>query len=165
MEVRIIRSKRRSKTIQAREVEGGIEILAPYQMSDTELAPYIERFQKRVMRRRARKLPNDAELGRRANSLNRQYFGGRLQWRSIRWSKDQMKRFGSCTPEDGTIRISTRLAEMPRFVQDYVIVHELAHLEQPNHGASFWELVNQFPKTERARGYLMAVGLEGLEDS
>jgi predicted metal-dependent hydrolase len=52
---------------------------------------------------------------------------------------------------------------MPKWVRDYVIMHEIAHLEEANHGARFWKLVNQYPLTERARGYLMAIGLE--EDS
>ena len=52
---------------------------------------------------------------------------------------------------------------MPKFVRDYVIVHELAHLEQANHGPKFWELVYQYPLTERARGYLMAVDLEEMD--
>ena len=73
-------------------------------------------------------------------------------------------RIGSCTPANGAIRLSHRLAAMPAFVRDYVIVHELAHLLEANHGPRFWKLVNRYPKTERARGYLMAVGLEELED-
>ena len=99
-------------------------------------------------------------MAARASELNRHYFDGRLQWTSMRWVTNQNKRFASCTPSQGTIRISHRLATMPKFVLDYVIVHELAHLIEANHGANFWKLVARYPKTERARGYLMAVGLE-----
>jgi predicted metal-dependent hydrolase len=99
-----------------------------------------------------------------AQRLNGQYFDGRLRWSSIAWSAQQEKRYGSCTPADRTIRISYRLASMPRFVQEYVVMHELAHLLEANHGPRFWRLVNRYPRTERARGYLMAVGLEELDD-
>lgn len=49
---------------------------------------------------------------------------------------------------------------MPGFVLDYILMHELAHLLQPNHSPDFWALVNRYPLTERARGYLMAKGME-----
>ena len=43
-------------------------------------------------------------------------------------------RWASCTPADGTIRISDRLRDAPAWVVDYVLVHELAHLLVPGHG-------------------------------
>ncbi|GAB4455069.1 MAG: M48 family metallopeptidase [Anaerolineae bacterium] len=165
MDVKIIRSKKRKKTVSARVVDGALVVQAPAAMSDADLQPVIENLKRRLERRQTKKQLDDAALQQRAQQLNRQYFDGKLKWQSIRWVTNQNKsRFGSCTPANSTIRLSHRLAEMPAFVQDYVIVHELAHLLEANHGPKFWKLVNRFPRTERARGYLMAVGLEQLED-
>ena len=160
MEVRVIRSARRRKTISAR-MEGDVMVVrAPAHMSERELNAAIEKLRARIQRRQqANELSNEA-LERRARELNRRYFDGKLRWNSIRWVTNQNKRFGSCTPSQGSIRISHRVGQMPRWVQDYVIVHELAHLLEPNHGSRFWSLVNRYPHTERARGYLIAVGLE-----
>lgn len=164
MEVKVIRSNNRVKTVSAREVDGVFEVRAPAQMSDAELEPVVQNLLKRWQRRQATADLDDADLERRARELNRQYFGGKLRWKSVRWVSNQNTRNGSCTPSQGTIRISHRLAKMPAFVRDYVLVHELAHLVEANHGPRFWKLVNRYPRTERARGYLMAVGLEALED-
>jgi predicted metal-dependent hydrolase len=48
-------------------------------------------------------------------------------------------------------------------VLDYLLVHELAHLEQSDHGPAFHELENRYPLSERARGYLMALDSTGEE--
>jgi len=156
MNTRIIRSHKRVKTVQAREVDGILEVRVPAAMSEAELRPVIARLQQRVQKRKAAAKLEDAFLEERAGILNRRYFSGRLVWRSIRWSSHQSRRHGSCTPARGDIRISHQLAQGPRFVLDYVIIHELAHLLEANHGPHFWALVNRYPKTERARGYLMA---------
>jgi len=162
LKTRIVRSKRRKKTVQAREVDGVLEILAPAHMSDAELGPVIAKLKGRLDRRRSGSQLNQEQLQRRAVELNRQYFGGKLRWTSVRWVTNQNHRFGSCTPSKGTIRISHRVAAMPRFVRDYVLVHELAHLAEPRHSKRFWKLVNQYAKSERARGYLIAVGMEAI---
>ena len=67
-----------------------------------------------------------------------------------------MRRWGSCTPSTGKIRISSRLASMPLWVLDWVIIHELSHLEEANHGPRFRALVGQYALAERAMGYLLA---------
>ncbi len=142
-------------------MNGVLEIQAPAHATDAELAPIIEQLRGRLERkldherRRA-----DQALMARAQELNHQYFGGRLQWTAIRYVSNQHKRFGSCTHERGTIRLSDRLKTVPDWVRDYVLIHELAHLEEPNHSARFWQLVRRYPKTERAIGFLMALGYE-----
>jgi predicted metal-dependent hydrolase len=162
--VRIIRSAQRRKTVSGRLENGELIIRAPVSISDKDLALIIEGLKKRIAKRGVKGAPSDDNLEKRAQQLNQKYFDGRLRWRSIRYVTNQNSRFGSCTPDDGTIRLSHRLAKMPVWVRDYVLVHELAHLVEANHGPRFWRLVNRFPLTERARGYLMAVGLEAVEE-
>ena len=75
---------------------------------------------------------------------------------SIRWVSNQAQRWGSCTPTQGSIRLSDRMAGFPDWVVDYVIVHELAHFVELGHTPRFWELVGRYPLAERARGFLIA---------
>jgi predicted metal-dependent hydrolase len=164
MHVKIIRSEKRKKTVSARVVDGVLQVRAPAHLSDAELAPIVSQLEDRLKRRAKKHKLDDGLLQRRARELNRTYLNGEAEWTSIRWVTNQTKRAGSCTPSTGAIRISHRVAEMPAFVRDYVIIHELVHLLEPNHSPRFWQLVNQFPKTERARGYLMAVGIEPLDE-
>ena len=158
--VKIMRSAKRKKTVSAELKNGELVVRAPARMSDRELAPIIEKLQKRLRKKTNRIPKTDDDLEAMAQQLNQTYFSGRLKWQSIRYVTNQNRRFGSCTPSLGTIRLSDRLASMPDWVLKYVIVHELAHLEEANHGPNFWALVNKYPLTERARGYLMAIGLE-----
>jgi predicted metal-dependent hydrolase len=165
--VRIVRSRNRKRTVAGRLVEGGavLEILAPVHISDAELAPIIEKLRRRVEKQGERPgKDGDSALARRAAELNRQYFDGKLRWSEVRYVTNQNHRYGSCTPVTGRIRLSHRLTSMPTWVRDYVLVHEMAHLVEPNHGPRFWKLVNRYPLTERARGYLMALGMESEGD-
>ncbi|MCA9954995.1 MAG: M48 family metallopeptidase [Anaerolineales bacterium] len=158
--VEIVRSAKRKKTVSAELKNGVLIVRAPARMSDRQLAPIIEKLQQRLQKKATRSPQSDADLEAMAQQLNKAYFANRLRWQSIRYVTNQNSRFGSCTPMLGTIRISHRLASMPEWVLKYVVVHELAHLEEANHGPNFWALVNQYPLTERARGYLMAIDLE-----
>lgn len=166
MQVKVIRSARRSKTIGAKLEGDTLVIRAPARMSDAELAPYVDELRKKVERQQRRAASGgDRDLMSRAQTLNRRYFDGKLRVVSVRWAGNQAKRFGSCTTNRGTIRISDRLQGAPAWVLDYVLVHELAHLLEPNHSPRFWVLVNRYPRTERARGFLMGMGLVDEEDA
>jgi predicted metal-dependent hydrolase len=159
-EVRIIRSPRRVRTVSIRAKDGYLEVLAPHSISDEELEPIIARLRRRIEKRRVAGALTGKDLEARAQTLNERHFGGKLRWNSIDWVTNQEHRWGSCTPALGTIRLSHRLAELPLWVLDYVIVHELVHLLEPSHNARFWRLVKPYPLAERARGYLLAIAGE-----
>ena len=53
-------------------------------------------------------------------------------------------RWGSCTPDSCTIRLNLELAKKSLKCLEYVIVHELAHLLEPNHNSRFIALMDQF---------------------
>jgi predicted metal-dependent hydrolase len=159
--IEIIRSARRKKTVSARLVNGTIEVRAPAAISERDLQPIIDNLRKRLQKQqRKRQLNETGDLQRRAQELNQRYFHGELRIRKIEYVTNQEKRLGSCTASRGTIRISHRMAGLPKWVVDYILVHEIAHLKEPNHSRKFWALVNRYPLAERARGYLMAINLE-----
>jgi predicted metal-dependent hydrolase len=161
LDIKIVRSARRKRTVSARWSEGGMEVLAPASMPEAQLQEIVEKLRQRLEDRRTRqRLNDDVVLRQRADELNRKYFKGRLKLACIEYVTNQKRRFGSCTPADAHIRLSLRISAMPDWVRDYVIVHELAHLVEANHSGRFWRLVSAYPLAERARGYLMAVGME-----
>lgn len=163
IQVQVIRSQRRKKTISGRLLNWyTLEVRAPADVSDETLKRAIDSLVTKARRNLANSRPflSDDDLQQRALALNKQHFDGQLRWRSIRYVSNQLKRFGSCSPSRGTIRISDRLRTVPDFVLDYVIIHELAHLLEANHSPAFWELVYRYERTERARGYLMAMQIE-----
>ena len=151
MNVEVIRSPRRRKTVQARRVNGVVRVTIPATMTRAE----EERWVAEMVRRLERSAGADGgDLAERAAQLADRYDLPRPT--SIRWVDNQELRWGSCTPVDGSIRISSKLVAEPGWVLDYVIIHELAHLVVPGHGKGFWNLVDRCPRAERARGWLMA---------
>lgn len=149
--VDIVRSSRRTKTVQAVLIDGRLRLMVPARMSDTETQQVAEEMAARFARKQ---MSVDVDLTQRAARLARQH--DLPMPSTIEWSDRQMQRWGSCTPSTREVRISNRLVAMPLWVLDYVIIHELAHLVEAGHGAEFHRLVDRYPLAERARGYLLA---------
>jgi predicted metal-dependent hydrolase len=159
--VEVRRSARRRRTVSAYRDGDVTVVLIPARFSKAEerrwVAEMIARLQARDARRQRGPRRSDEALLTRARQLSATVLDGEARPTSVRWVTNMASRWGSCTPSDGTIRVSGRLRDMPSWVLDYVLVHELAHLLVPGHGADFWELVGRYPRSERARGYLEGV--------
>lgn len=153
-QVEVRRSARRKRTVTAyREGERTV-VLVPARMSEAEVDRHVAELVERLDRRERRRKPGDDELLTRAAALSERWLDGQARPRSVRWVDNQRSRWGSCTPTDGTIRLSDRLRGMPQYVVDAVLLHELAHLVHPNHSAAFWSLVEANPDHERAKAFL-----------
>jgi predicted metal-dependent hydrolase len=154
-QVEVRRSRRRRRTVSAYRDGERIVVLVPASLTRKEEAEWVTTMVARLERSERRLRPSDDELLSRALELNDKYLGGLATPGSVRWVDNQRSRWGSCTPGDRTIRLSARLQGMPQWVVDYVIVHELAHLLEPGHDQRFWSWVENYPKAERAQGYLL----------
>ncbi len=153
-DVEVRRSRRRRRTVTAYRQSGRTVVLIPARFTKAQEREWVARMLERLGAQERRRRPADTELMERALELSRRYLGGRAVPESIAWSHQQNHRWGSCTPADATIRLSDRLQGMPAWVIDYVILHELAHLLVDGHGREFWALLETYPRTERARGFL-----------
>jgi predicted metal-dependent hydrolase len=149
--VEVVRSARRKRTVGAQLTGDVLKVTVPTWMSRAEVEMWTEKMSASFRRKQS---ADRIDLTTRATTLARRHELPRP--REIRWADDMTARWGSCTITTGHIRISTRLAAFPDWVIDYVIIHELAHLEVAGHGDDFWRLVHRYPKTERAIGYLIA---------
>jgi predicted metal-dependent hydrolase len=161
MKIEIIKSKKRIKSVGARLLGDTLYIYAPEDIAPTRLEELTSELKERLLKRKLKKELNaKEELPAAAERLNQKYFSGKLTIKAIEYSTSQKSRFGSCNPRDNVIYISHRLAKVPTWVRDAVIVHEMAHLLEPGHGPAFKELVSRYELSERAKGYLMALGFE-----
>jgi len=164
--IEVRRSRRRRRTVSAYREGGRTIVLIPSRFSADEERAWVEAMMRKLEAGDKRRRPSDQELLERAVDLSRRYLGGLAEPVSIAWVTNQSSRWGSCTPADGSIRISVRVKGMPSWVLDYVILHELTHLLQPGHGREFWSLLESYPRTERARGFLEGVAATtGLQRS
>ncbi|MDO5493371.1 MAG: M48 family metallopeptidase [Nesterenkonia sp.] len=153
----VIRSSRRRRTVTADRIDGVLRLRVPLRMSAREVSRHTRDFRAKHRRRSARNTRSDAQLLARAARLDAELFEGRARPVSVRWTDRQTTRWGSTTSADGSIRLSSRMKAMPQWVQDSVLVHELAHLLEPGHGPDFRALVGRWPHTAEADAYLAGV--------
>lgn len=159
--VRVVRSARRTRTVSAAWREGMVVVSIPARLSQGDEAVYVEDMVRKIQRKRSGfngPIP-DEQLMARARELNAKYLRGLADPSSVRWVRNQNSRWGSASLREKTIRLSHRLMKMPTYVQDYVLVHELAHLVEPHdgHGPRFKAWLASYPRATEAAAFLAGV--------
>ena len=155
--VEVRRSTRLRRSVTAYGEDGRTVVVVPQRMSRADIAPYVEELVGRLAERERRGRRTDDQLEARAAQLSRRHLEGRAVPTSVRWVTNQRRRWGSCTPADGTIRLSERLVPMPEYVVDYVLLHELVHLLVADHGPDFEACMRGYPRLLEARAFLAGV--------
>jgi predicted metal-dependent hydrolase len=155
--VEVRRSRKRRRTVAAYREDDKVVVLLPARFTRAEEQEWVAAMLARLEKSERRRRPSDAALAKRAAGLSTKYLDGLADPLVVRWVENQNSRWGSCTPSDRSIRLSTRLQGMPAWVIDYVLVHELAHLIESGHTPTFWSWVDRYPKAERAKGFLEGV--------
>ncbi len=158
------RSARRRRTVSASLRDGRLVVDVPSTLTRAQERAWVGKMADRVLSSRARTRPSDGALLERALVLSRLHLAGAAVPASVVWTDDQHTRWGSTTPLDGSIRLSTRLRGLPAWVVDHVLLHELVHLLEPGHGPRFRALLDPTPRAEQARGYLEGY-LAGSDDT
>ena len=169
IEVEILREGRLRTHIHWEWSGSRVRIRVPKGIAQPDLERHVAGIVAEVKRRRARvRARADSDLEAMARRLNRDHFGGEIQWHSIRWVGNMHKRLGSCTtggPTDGDIRISEQIRGWPEWVVAYVVAHELVHRKFPNHSPEFWAALGRYPHAERAKGFIQGVAFQLGEDA
>lgn len=117
-----------------REPDGEVRLLYPpaTDWADARLQAWLRRVVTEALRRRAKEvLPVRLEMLARAHGLT---------FRSVKINASA-GRWGSCSAR-GDINLSLHLLLLPLPLIDYVLLHELAHTREMNHGPRFWQLLD-----------------------
>ncbi len=122
------------KTMAARLENGFLQIKLPKDADELSVSRNMKKLLSRAIARDF--LP---EISERIQTLNERHFGFRYSQVKLRYNTSN---WGSCHM-NGTITLSTRLLFAPPEVIDYVIIHELAHLEVFGHSQEFWDLIKK----------------------
>jgi predicted metal-dependent hydrolase len=156
LELRLVR--KRVKNINARLRGKILFVSAPHRVSAEELDETILQLARRLVRRRRADVMN-SDGGAETIARNvAARFPDPPEVAEVRFVTNQTARWGSYSARTGIVRLSAALRQMPPWILEAVVAHELAHTFHLDHSPAFWELVRSVcPKTDRARAFLEGV--------
>jgi predicted metal-dependent hydrolase len=158
----LVLTRKRVKNINARLAGTTLHVSAPLRAPDALVEQAVVDLGRKLLRRARAHAVNAAEdavaLARRVAAR----FSGRPRVEHVEFVTTQSARWGSYSARTATIRLNAALREMPRWVLEAVVAHELAHATHLDHSAGFWKLLRSAcPETDRAQAFLAGVAWLG----
>ncbi len=139
----ILKFKYLDKSGSSARVKGNSILLSiSSNLSNIQKSKHISTLISRCMARKM--LP---KVKKRIEELNNLHFQEEIKKIFLKYNRSN---WGSCSSK-GNINVSTRLLFAPLPVQDYLFIHELAHLIESNHSDKFWALVEKAMPDYRER--------------
>jgi predicted metal-dependent hydrolase len=170
IDVEFIRHPRARRYVLRVRPDGSVRVTLPRWGSRRQAESFaagqhhwIEKQRARMVKLRAAVPAPDAAEVRRLRELASTELPGQLRQLAARHGlsvakisiRNQRSRWGSCSPR-GHICLNWRLIQMPAFVREYVLIHELMHLRRLDHSRKFWKLVAEAcPDYRQARRWLL----------
>ncbi|MCP4896111.1 MAG: M48 family metallopeptidase [bacterium] len=156
LRTRIVR--KRVRNINVRLVDDELRVSAPPEVPQRELDEVVLRLAGRLVRRARAATLNADEAALKVAKRIAARFPKAPRVSDVRFVTTQRSRWGSYSQGTGIIRLNAGLGELPRWVLEAVMAHELAHSFHANHSPKFWSLLRSVcPETDRARAFLAGV--------
>lgn len=156
LRTRVVR--KRVRNVNARLIGDELRVSAPPGLDDRRLEEIVGELARRLLRRtRAAELNGSGEALRLARRVAAR-FPEPPEIADVVFVTTQRSRWGSYSHRTGTVRLNAALRELPPWVLEAVVAHELAHAVHPDHSPAFWALLRRVcPDTDRARAFLDGV--------
>ena len=144
--------------INARLVGGELRVSAPHAVPRAELDEIVVRLARRLVRRERAATVNDTGEGTALARRVAARFPSPPKVTDVRFVTTQRSRWGSYSPRTGVVRLHAALRQLPPWVLEAVVAHELAHAFHADHSRAFWALLRRVcPETDRANAFLDGV--------
>jgi hypothetical protein len=156
LDLKVVR--KRVKNINARLHGRTLSVSAPHRVSVRELNETILELARRLIRRSRADVLNSHGSAEAIACKVAARFPEPPEVAEVRFVTNQTSQWGSYSPRTGIVRLNAALRQMPPWVLEAVVAHELAHTYHLDHTPAFWKLVRSVcPKTDRARAFLEGV--------
>ncbi len=143
---------------------GCLRVSAPRRVSDAAILDFVARRQDWIEQAFEKAQQKAAKPVRTFSDADRRAFRAKCAAALERWQplvgkrctgfsvRDMKTRWGSCNSRSGHLNFNLKLLDMPAECLDYVVIHELCHLWEPNHSKAFWTHVQRvYPDWKRVR--------------